>query len=136
MQRIKLHARGIVHSDRREVADRRAQRVHTRDNPELRDERESKHQADEHVSHGEDMRSAVCEAIVKQRTSQKYQRGNNANPMKFAESAANKVSGEMCVGQNLKRCCARTNAKKISPPIQAISDSSMRQRRKDIARGL
>src|SRR3981081_756231 len=104
MQRIKLHARGIVQCDRSEVADRSAQSVHARNNPELGDERESKHQADEHVAHGEDMRIAVCEVVVKQRTSQKYKRGDDADPMKFAESATDHASREMGIWQNLKRC--------------------------------
>src|SRR3981081_149034 len=111
MQRIKLHARGIVQCDRSEVADRSAQSVHARNNPELRDERESKHQADEHVAHGEDMRRAICEAVVQQRTGQEYQSGNDADPMKFAESSTNKVSGEMGIWQNLKRCWCQDERK-------------------------
>src|ERR1700716_1722155 len=103
MQRVKLHARGIVQSDLGEVADRSAQVVHARDDPELRDERESKHQADDYVTRRKDMRSTVYEAVVKQRTSEKYQPGDNGNPMKFAQSPADKVSSEMGVGQNLKR---------------------------------
>src|SRR4030088_1959231 len=49
------------------------------------------------------MRSTVYEAVVKQRTSEKYQPGDNGNPMKFAQSPADQVSSEMGVGQNLKR---------------------------------
>jgi len=100
MQRIELSARRIIRRDRREVADRGAQRVHARDDRKLRKHCEPKHHADQQVPHSEDIRGAFRDPAVEQRTGQKDDSGNDPDPVQFAQSAPNNIPGKMRVGQN------------------------------------
>jgi len=102
MQCVELHPRRIIQRYRREVADRGAQRVHAGDDPELRQQREPKHQADQYVPRGKDVRGSVCETAVDQRTSQEDYTRDDGDPVQFAESASHNVAGQMRIGQNLK----------------------------------
>ena len=64
MQGVKLNADGIVDRYGREIADLRAQRVHARHDPELREERERQHQTQEHVAAGECVRGARTPSLL------------------------------------------------------------------------
>ena len=57
----------------------------------------------QHMAHREHVRRPVGDAAVEQGTSQKDDPGDDGDPVQLAERASNDVSGEMRVGQNLKR---------------------------------
>jgi hypothetical protein len=112
MECVELHALGIIQRDGREVAEGGTQRIHAWDDPELRKQREYKHQADQHVSHSKDMRATVGEATVEQGTRQKDDSGNNGDPMQFTEGTPDYISSEMRIWQKLKRGGRKDESKK------------------------
>ena len=60
MQSVELHMRGAVGSDRIHVAHRGPDRVHPRNDGELRNQGQREHQADQHVARGEAFGGSLC----------------------------------------------------------------------------
>ena len=100
MQCVELHAQRVVDRHGAEVGDLRAQRVHARDDPELRKQSENQHQTDEDVAQSEEMRNAFGDVAVGQRCGEKNKSGDDGDPMQLAERASDDVSREMRIGQN------------------------------------
>ena len=84
---------------------------------------------------GKDMRSAVGEP-TEERTDQVDDPGKNGDPVQLTKARPTTLPARCVVGKTVNAVGARTNAKKMSPPIQTTSDSSMRKRRKDMTKEL
>jgi len=115
MQRVELHACRIGQRHHREIAHRGSQRVHPRNNPELRQQRKPKHQAGQHVPHREDMRRSIGESAIEQGTDKEDNSGNDRDPMKLAQRTSHDVPSEMRVRQNLKRRRREDEGKEDQP---------------------
>ena len=101
MQRIELNAIWIVDRRGSQIAERRPQDVHARNDSELRDQREREHQAQQHMARCKNMRSAVSESAVEQRADEKDDSGDDSNPVQFSQRASDDITGEMRVGQHI-----------------------------------
>ena len=115
MQRVELHAYRIGQRHHREIANRRSQRVHPRNDPELRQQRKPKHQADNDVPRREDMRSPIGESTVEQGTHQEDNSGNDGDPIKLAQRSSHDVPSQMRIRQNLKRRRREDEGKEDQP---------------------
>src|SRR4029077_7046036 len=102
VQRVELNPLRIAERYSGEIADRSAQRVHAWDDPELREQRQRQHQANEDVAHREDVGGPLREIAVEQRRDQEDDPGEDGDPMQLAERASDDVAGGMGAGQNLK----------------------------------
>jgi len=115
MQSVKLNPNRIVDRHGSEVDNLPAQGVHARHDPELRDERECQHQAQEHVAASEYVRGSVSKATVEQGADKKDNAGNDGNPVQLAERSSDDIACEMRARQNLKRGRSKHESKEDQP---------------------
>ena len=88
VERVELQPRRIVESGAIEIPDLRAQGDHARRDPELRNQGEREHHADQQVAHREYVRRAVGHAAVEQGTGQKDDPGDDGDPVQLGEQIA------------------------------------------------
>lgn len=112
MQRVELHALRIGDRNLCEVPDLRAQCVHARNDPELREQRKPKHQADEQMPHSEHVSGPLRQIAVEQRSNQKHDGGKDRDPMQLPQRASDNVPSEMSVRKNSERGRSKHEGKK------------------------
>src|SRR5216684_891776 len=115
MQCIKLYSRGIINRRGGEVADLRAERIHARDDPELRQQREGQHQTEQYMAHGEHARRSVEKPAVQHGAREKNDARDDGDPVQLAERPSNDVAGQMRVRQNMKGCRREYEGEKDDP---------------------
>ena len=103
MQGIELNSCRIVERARIETCDLSAQRNHAGRDPELREQCQRQHKADQDVARSKDVRRAIRYAAVGQRGNQEYDAGADGDPVQFGEQVSDERSGEQPSGQQMKR---------------------------------
>ncbi len=134
VQSVELHANRIVDRHGTNFANRSPQRVHARNDAELRNRRQDQHQKHEHVPRRQYAHGARAPAGYKA-----WKQPGRGRRIRFPSNAVSPASGEQPARPNgavgsTENAVPATTGKNMSPPTQTTKHSNMRNRRTDMAR--
>ena len=115
MQNVKLLSNRVVDGQPADSSRRCSQRVHARDDAELRNRRERQHQDNQNVTGTKQRQSSRLHPVFNQRADEKQPSAGQANPVESDERIADYDSGQLRRREHRKRDL-RDDGQKDQPP--------------------
>ena len=77
------------------LSQRCPQRIHARNDAELRDQRQRQHQAQQHMPRRKHMRRSIGKTAVEQGTDQEDDSGDQTDPVQLSQRTSDNIAGKM-----------------------------------------